>query len=220
MKSPRLGASVLSVPFFLLSKKINDLRSAKIDYFHIDVMDGNFVPNLSVSPSLYCEIFELVAPIDVDLHFMVTLAALENLLPLFLRYPPKYLTIHQEAVKNWNEIALKVRKNGTKFGLALNPDTPLEEIQPNLDKLDLVLLMSVVPGYGGQKFIESTLDKLQMLNRIRKENNLTFLIQVDGGINLAIAKQLVSLGADLIVIGSDLINSKDPVSYIRQFACQ
>jgi ribulose-phosphate 3-epimerase len=220
MKSPRLGASVLSVPFFSLSKKIKDLSLAKIDYFHIDVMDGNFVPNLSISPSLYCEIYESTPTIDFDLHFMVTQSALENLLPLFLKFPPKYLTIHLEAFTNWKEIAQQVRENGTMFGLAINPETSAQKLESFLTDLDMVLLMSVVPGYGGQKFINSTFDKLQILDRFRKENNLSFLIQVDGGINLSIAKQLVSLGTDLVVIGSDLINSKDPVSYIKQFSAQ
>jgi ribulose-phosphate 3-epimerase len=220
MKNPKLGASLLSVPNFLLPKKIKELYQAKIDYFHIDIMDGNFVPNLSISPVQYEEIYKYIPTALYDLHFMVTEKALEKLLPAFLHFPPQFVTVHQEAISNWQKVAQQVRNVGAKFGIALNPDTSVDSMKQSLKELDLILLMSVVPGYGGQKFMEATYEKLQILNNIREKNKLSFLIQIDGGINLTISKQLVSLGADLIVIGSDLIQSKDPVSYIKQFAKQ
>jgi ribulose-phosphate 3-epimerase len=217
MKNPKLGASILSVPNFLLQNKTQELFRAEIDFFHVDIMDGNFVPNLSISPTLYAEIYQSLPEIPYDLHFMVTEKALNNLLSAYLKFPPQFVTVHQEAISDWKMIAHQVRETRAKFGLAINPGTSIESIQQSLTELDLVLLMSVNPGYGGQKFLDSTYEKLRILSHIREKNHLSFLIQVDGGINLGIAKELIALGANLIVIGSDLITSKDPVSYIKQF---
>jgi ribulose-phosphate 3-epimerase len=217
MKNPKLGASLLSIPNFLLQEKVKELYNAKIDFFHIDIMDGNFVPNLSISPSLYHEIFSSIPQIYFDLHFMVTEKALHNLLTIYLQCPPRYVTIHQEAVSDWKAIAQQVRKSGVMFGLAINPSTELISIQKHLKELDLVLLMSVVPGYGGQKFKEATYKKLEILQTMRNKDHLPFLIQIDGGINLSIAKKLINQGADLLVIGSDLVSDPDPTSYISRF---
>jgi ribulose-phosphate 3-epimerase len=217
MKNPKLGASLLSIPNFSLSEKIKQLNQAKIDFFHIDIMDGNFVPNLSISPSQYEEIYKSLPTAVYDLHFMVTEKAIESLLPAFLKFHPQFVTVHQEAISDWDQIARQVHDIGAKFGLAINPGTDLANIQKYLSSLDLILLMSVVPGYGGQKFIKTTYEKLRTLNHIRENNHLSFLIQVDGGINLTIAKQLISLGADLIVIGSDLISDPNPVAYKSRF---
>ena len=217
MKNPKLGASLLSIPNFTLKNKIQELFDAQIDFFHIDIMDGNFVPNLSLSPSQYGEIFEKLPQIDFDLHFMTTELGLKNLLDPFLAYIPQYVTIHMEAVEDWGWIANRVKNIGAKFGLAINPKTSVNSIIEYLPNIDLVLLMSVEPGYGGQSFLEVTYEKVNIMNEIRKNNSLSFAIEVDGGINLDISKKLKDLGADLIVIGSDLVWDKDPQSYIMKF---
>jgi ribulose-phosphate 3-epimerase len=148
---------------------------------------------------------------------MVSQKALISLLPIYLQFPPKYVTVHEEANKDWSEIAKQIRAKGARFGLALNPETPISTIQNCLSSLDLVLIMSVVPGKGGQKFLDSTYQKLQDLDDLREKDHLTFLIQIDGGINLEISKKLISKGANLLVIGSDLIKDPNPVTYINHF---
>jgi len=217
MKNPSLGSSLLSIPIFELKSKVQDLYNAHIDFFHIDIMDGNFVPNLSITPSLYGEIFELLPQIDFDLHFMVTELGLKNILPTFLTYPPQYVTIHLEAIEDWAWVRMEVKSCGAKFGLAINPKSSVTLLEEYLPNIDLVLLMSVEPGYGGQRFIEDTYKKIEFLDKIRRGKNLSFLIEVDGGINLDISKKLKELGTDLIVIGSDLIRDIDFESYVLKF---
>lgn len=218
MRNPKLGASILSISPFLLLEKIKRFYLAGIDYFHLDIMDGNFVPNLSLSPFFYEEMFRILPHAIYDLHFMVTEKALSNLLPSFLKNPPHYVTLHQEAILDWKKVSYLVRDKGAKFGLALNPTTSIDSIKDHLQNLDMILIMSVVPGHGGQKFIDEAFDKIQSLHNIRERDHLNFLIQVDGGITLPLAKKLINLGADMIVIGSDLANATDPASYIQNFS--
>lgn len=215
MKNPKIGASLLSIPSFSLKEKIESLQKAGIDYLHIDIMDGNFVSNLAFPPKLYQEIYNLVPSIDFDLHFMVSDLAMTNLLDYYLVYPPKYITIHQEAIQDWCTIKKKAKKTNAKFGLAINPETPVTSIEKILPDIDIVLLMSVNPGQGGQKYFDITDAKLIQLNKLRQSMGLSFLIQIDGGINLSIAKKLTEIGVDLLVIGSDLVNSPDYQEYLK-----
>jgi ribulose-phosphate 3-epimerase len=217
MKNLKLGASILSVQSFFLYEKIYQLSKAGVNYFHIDIMDGNFVPNLSNPPSLYRDIYQSFPLLEYDLHFMVTEKALTKLIPVYLEYPPCYVTVHIEAITDVFSIARQVKEKGIKFGLAINPETDIHTIQEYLPSLDMVLLMSVSPGYGGQKFLEETYQKLQFLKIMREKSNLSFLIQVDGGINQTIAKRLILEGVNLLVIGNDLISDADPALYVQRF---
>ncbi len=217
MKSPKLGSSLLSISPFQLKKTTIDLVQAGIDFIHIDVMDANFVPNLALNCETFKAVKTLTPEMPFDVHFMVSLNALRAIMPGFLSLAPKWMTFHVELDAPWQEFIDQCMKHQVKPGLAINPDTPLEKIRPFLPFCEIVLLMSVPAGYGGQSFRKETYDRLKLLCNWRKQGDNHFLIEVDGGINLPISRELIKLGADLIVIGSDLIAQTQKKEYIGQF---
>ena len=198
--------SILSADFANLERDIKELENIGIDMFHIDVMDGNFVPNISFG----FPIIEAIRPKTdkvFDCHLMI--ANPENYVEQFCKVGCDMVSFHIEATNHADRLIQVIKDNGKKAGIVLNPQTSLESIKYLLPKVDYVLIMTVNPGFGGQKFIPEMLEKIEELAKIREEKNYNFLIEVDGGINVETSKACRDKGADILVCGSFLFGSSD-----------
>ena len=198
--------SILSADFANLERDIKELESIGIDMFHIDVMDGNFVPNISFG----FPIIESIRPKTdkvFDCHLMITNP--ENYVEQFCKAGCDMVSFHIEATNHADRVIQVIKNNGKKAGIVLNPQTSIESIKYLLPKLDYVLIMTVNPGFGGQKFIPEMLKKIEELAKVREERNYNFLIEVDGGINTETSKACRDKGADLLVCGSFLFGASD-----------
>ena len=198
--------SILSADFANLERDIKELESIGIDMFHIDVMDGNFVPNISFG----FPIIESIRPKTdkvFDCHLMI--ANPENYVEQFCKVGCDMVSFHIEATNHADRVIQVIKNNGKKAGIVLNPQTSIESIKYLLPKLDYVLIMTVNPGFGGQKFIPEMLEKIEELAKLRDEKNYNFLIEVDGGINTETSKACRDKGADLLVCGSFLFGASD-----------
>ena len=198
--------SILSADFANLERDIKELESIGVDMFHIDVMDGNFVPNISFG----FPIIESIRPKTdkiFDCHLMI--ANPENYVEQFCKVGCDMVSFHIEATNHADRVIQVIKNNGKKAGIVLNPQTSIESIKYLLPKLDYVLIMTVNPGFGGQKFIPEMLEKIEELTKLREEKNYNFLIEVDGGINTETSKACRDKGADLLVCGSFLFGAND-----------
>ena len=198
--------SILSADFANLERDIKELESIGVDMFHIDVMDGNFVPNISFG----FPIIESIRPKTdkvFDCHLMI--ANPENYVEQFCKVGCDMVSFHIEATNHADRVIQVIKNNDKKAGIVLNPQTPIESIKYLLPKLDYVLIMTVNPGFGGQKFIPEMLEKIEELAKLREEKKYNFLIEVDGGINTETSKACRDKGADLLVCGSFLFGASD-----------
>ena len=198
--------SILSADFANLERDIKELESIGVDMFHIDVMDGNFVPNISFG----FPIIESIRPKTdkiFDCHLMIENP--ENYVEQFCKVGCDMVSFHIEATNHADRVIQVIKNNGKKAGIVLNPQTSIESIKYLLPKLDYVLIMTVNPGFGGQKFIPEMLEKIEELAKLREEKNYNFLIEVDGGINTETSKACRDKGADLLVCGSFLFGASD-----------
>ena len=198
--------SILSADFANLERDIKELENIGVDMFHIDVMDGNFVPNISFG----FPIIESIRPKTdkvFDCHLMI--ANPENYVEQFCKVGCDMVSFHIEATNHADRVIQVIKNNGKKAGIVLNPQTSIESIKYLLPKLDYVLIMTVNPGFGGQKFIPEMLEKIEELAKLRDEKNYNFLIEVDGGINTETSKVCRDKGADLLVCGSFLFGASD-----------
>jgi ribulose-phosphate 3-epimerase len=212
----KIAPSILSADFSLLGREVKDVEKAGADYIHIDVMDGHFVPNITIGP-LIVEAIRPVTSLHFDVHLMIENP--ENYFQNFVHAGADYISVHVEACKHLHRTIHQIKETGVRAGVVLNPATPVEMIRDVLTDVDLVLLMTVNPGFGGQKFIPNVLKKIEQVRRWRDEQNLHFEIEVDGGINAETAKLCVAAGADVLVAGSYIFNNKDrreAIESIRQ----
>ncbi|NBV04219.1 MAG: ribulose-phosphate 3-epimerase [Cytophagia bacterium] len=209
-----LAPSVLSADFARLADNIQAVEGAGADWLHLDVMDGLFVPNLSFGQPVVRAI-RAVTSLPLDVHLMIQDPG--RYLEAFAQAGADVLTVHLEACVHLHRNIQQIKSLGLQAGVALNPHTPVESLWPVLPDLDLVCLMSVNPGFGGQAFIPSTMNKLAALDRYRKEHGLTFRIEIDGGVDLQNAASLMQAGADVLVAGNSVFGQADAAQAVRAF---
>jgi ribulose-phosphate 3-epimerase len=202
---------MLACNFGNLESEIDLVNNSEAEWFHLDVMDGVFVPNISFGTPIM-EVFKKHSKKLMDVHLMIINP--ENYIRKFADLGSDILTIHVEASNNLNRDIKNIKNNGMKAGVAINPSTPISSIELSINEIDLVCLMSVNPGFGGQSFIKNTFNKLEELKSLLIKTNSKALIEVDGGIDKNNAKQLFDIGANVLVAGSSVFKSKDPSSTI------
>lgn len=200
-----LAPSILSANFANLEKEIRSVEMGGADWIHCDVMDGKFVPNITFGP-VVVKAVNKITKLPVDVHLMIEKP--DDFLEDFIKAGADYLTVHQEEVVHLHRTVSRIKELGAKAGVAINPATPVNSLCEILEFVDMVLVMSVNPGFGGQKFIESSIKKIRELKSIREERDLNFLIEVDGGVDTITAKKLKDAGTDVFVSGSAIF-SKD-----------
>lgn len=209
----KIGISILSSDLLNLEKEIKSIEQSNVDYIHIDVMDGHFVPNLTFGPDIVAQI-KRVTNIPLDVHLMINHP--EKYIETFASVGADILTVHYEACDQLDEVLSLIRRHGCKPGLAIKPTTNIESIKKYLDKVSLVLQMTVEPGFGGQTFIEDTLENLQVLDQYRSNHHLSYMIEVDGGINNITGKVCVNAGTDILAVGSYYINALNREKAIQE----
>mgnify|MGYP000870506760 FL=1 len=210
----RLAPSILSADFSKLGEEISTIEKAGADIIHVDVMDGHFVPNISYGAVVMKSLLgKTKMPFDV--HLMIE--NVDRYIDDFVTENTEYITVHQEVCMHLHRTIDHIKSKGVKAGVSINPATPISSLENILEYVDLVLVMSVNPGFGGQKFIESSLEKIRKLKRIREENRYNFVIEVDGGVNLGNGRKLVKAGADILVAGSSVFAADDVVKRVEKF---
>lgn len=205
-KTIKIAPSILSADFSRLADEITKIEQAGADWVHIDVMDGHFVPNLTFGPPVVAAIRK-VTPLPFDVHLMVNNP--QDLIEPFARAGADIITVHAETAPHLHRLIQTIKELGKKAGVSLNPSTPLSAVEEVLADVDMLLIMSVNPGFGGQKFIPSAVDKIARLKSMLDERNLIVDIEVDGGINAATARQVIAAGANILVAGSAVYGAPD-----------
>jgi len=209
-----IAPSILSADFSRLGDEVHSVLQAGADWVHFDVMDNHYVPNLTIGPMVCQSLrsYGITAPIDV--HLMVE--PVDELIKSFSKAGATYITFHPEASKDINQSINLIKDGGCKAGLVLNPDISIDVLEGYLEKLDMILLMSVFPGFGGQKFIDSVLEKVVELRSIINDNNLETRLEIDGGIKLENIREVADAGADTFVSGSAIFGQPDYSEIIQK----
>jgi ribulose-phosphate 3-epimerase len=206
MKKIQISPSILSADFSQLGNEIKRLEEGGADLIHVDVMDGHFVPNLTIGPPVI-KALKKNCSIKFDVHLMIS--PVHKYIDAYADAGADIITIHPEATDNLSASIKKIKDLGKKVGVSLNPETKLSIIKDHLGQIDLVLVMSVNPGFGGQKFMPEVLDKIKELKNIQKEQNIDFDIEIDGGINFENSKIAIEAGANILVSGTTIFKSNN-----------
>ncbi|WLR52297.1 ribulose-phosphate 3-epimerase [Bacillus tianshenii] len=202
----KLAPSILSADFAKLGEEIKDVERGGADYIHVDVMDGHFVPNITIGP-LIVDAIRPVTDLPLDVHLMIENP--DQYIPEFAKAGADIITVHVEACPHLHRTIQLIKQQGVKAGVVLNPATPVETIQHIIEDLDMVLLMTVNPGFGGQKFIDSVVPKIKRVKELVDATGKDIEIEVDGGVNPETAKIVKDAGANVLVAGSAVFNKED-----------
>ena len=206
MKKIQISPSILSADFSQLGNEIKKLEEGGADLIHVDVMDGHFVPNLTIGPPVI-KALKKNCSIKFDVHLMIS--PVHEYIEAYSNAGADIITIHPEATGDLKKSILKIKSLNKKVGVSLNPETGIDLIINHLEKIDLVLIMSVNPGFGGQKFMPEVLDKVRQLKKIQSEKNMSFDIEIDGGINFDNCKLAIEAGANILVSGTTVFKSNN-----------
>lgn len=207
----KIAPSILSADFARLGDEIKDVERGGADYIHVDVMDGHFVPNITIGP-LIVEAIRPVTQLPLDVHLMIENP--DQYIEAFAKAGADYITVHAEASKHLHRTVQLIKSTGVKAGVVINPATPVEVLKHVIEDIDLVLLMSVNPGFGGQKFIPSVLPKIRQVKEMANELNPELEIEIDGGVNEETARLCIEAGANVLVAGSAVFNKEDRAAAI------
>ena len=206
MKKIQISPSILSADFSQLGKEIKKLEEGGADLIHVDVMDGHFVPNLTIGPPVI-KALRNYTKLPFDVHLMIS--PVHKYIKNFAEAGSDIITIHPEATENLKESIILIKELNKKVGVSLNPNTEINILESELNNIDLILVMSVFPGFGGQKFIPETIKKIKDLKEIKDKNNYSFDIEVDGGINFSNSKEVINDGANILVSGTTIFKENN-----------
>ncbi|SDP69479.1 ribulose-phosphate 3-epimerase [Halobacillus aidingensis] len=209
----KIAPSILASDFSKLGDEIKDVERGGADYIHVDVMDGHFVPNITIGP-LIVDHIRPVTDLPLDVHLMIENP--DQYIEAFAKAGSDIITVHQEACPHLHRTIQLIKSHGVKAGVVINPATPAETIRPILQDVDLVLLMTVNPGFGGQSFIHSVVPKIEQISQWREEEGISFEIEIDGGVKVETAKLCTAAGADVLVAGSAIFNQEDRKKAIEE----
>ena len=201
MSNIKISPSILSADFSKLGSEIQNLEKAKADFIHIDVMDGHFVPNITIGPEVIAKLRKHTS-LPFDVHLMIS--PVHKFIKSFANAGADIITVHPEATKNILDTIKEIKSFNKKVGISLNPETSVDKVIPVLDQIDLVLVMSVNPGFGGQKFMSETLEKVKVLRQEIDKRKLKVQIEIDGGINFENAKEAKKAGVNILVSGTTI----------------
>ena len=210
----KLAPSILSADFSALAADVKKIEEGGADYIHVDVMDGHFVPNISFGAAVMKSLNGKTS-LPYDVHLMIENP--DQYIGDFVTDQTEFITVHQEACVHLHRTIQNIKSKGVKAGVSINPATPVSSLECVLEDLDLVLIMSVNPGFGGQKFIPQTLNKVKELAAIKKERGLNFAIEIDGGVTLANAREVMDAGVEIAVAGSAVFGAGDVVQRVKEF---
>lgn len=210
---PEILPSILSADFARLGEQIAQVERAGVSMLHVDIMDGHFVPNLTLGPPVVKSVRK-ATKLVLDVHLMISDP--DRYAPVFIEAGADQVLVHQEAATHLDRTLRMIQSEGARAGVVLNPATPVSTLEDVLDVADYVLIMSVNPGFGGQRFIPNSLNKVRRLDALRKERGLRLPIEIDGGVSLDNVGEIVRAGVDWVVAGSTIFHSVDPEATVRQ----
>jgi ribulose-phosphate 3-epimerase len=212
-KVKKIAPSILSADFSRLGDELRGVEKAGADLIHVDVMDGHFVPNITIGP-LVVQGLKKLTTLPLDVHLMIEKP--ERYIEVFAQAGSDWITVHAEVCPNLKRVVKKIRQMQVRPGIVLKPATPLKTLSPVLDVVDLVLIMSVNPGFGGQSFIPSALKKIERLRKIVDQNQYPLEIEVDGGIKIENVREVSRVGADIFVVGTGIFKTRDYEETIKK----